>query len=474
MSVASNDNEAIETPERNVKSKELCVTVRCAGKSAEFFPAKLQKCGKSLSKCIKFNGKWLSPSAFENVAGMQQCKKWRQSIKCEGKLLGEWLSERGYDFSIDSSQKSTGQDHATSANVQSDKVNNHVNSPTDQSQENVVPQVPAEAEPASLNINLPVTCLPQAGTEQTVVTLDTTLTSKHGNSTLLCTDGFQQPQDNNAAQNQGQSSDNSQTSQQSFTMNLEQVFNEMEKKLTASIKQAIDTALNSIKQQFSLEIQRVIQMCEKLASRVLELEGKTRTVSVSTSADYASPSATSNTSGEEAKCYADVMSNTENIRAQVGQLQKAVEMQERERREKNVLIVGMEETEESSERMVKRLIEQKLSLDPETVQIAHVKRIGQIRAHTTHPRYVLVTFESLEDKQLVMRNRRKLAGSNIFINNDLTKNQRTLEKHLREKKKFLLNHPSYKDKKISVYKEKLWANRQLITDTDLQSLGYSQ
>ena len=58
---------------------------------AMFFPSKLKRIGKGLAKCIKYNDKWLSPSEFESVAGLT-AKKWKQSIKCEGVALGEWLS----------------------------------------------------------------------------------------------------------------------------------------------------------------------------------------------------------------------------------------------------------------------------------------------------------------------------------------------------------------------------------------------
>ena len=43
---------------------------------------------------------------------MHQSKKWKQSIRCGGKTLGEWLAECGYDTSPaspDSSQKCTRQ-----------------------------------------------------------------------------------------------------------------------------------------------------------------------------------------------------------------------------------------------------------------------------------------------------------------------------------------------------------------------------
>ena len=56
------------------------VVVKCGTKTAGFFPTKLHKKGKAISKCIKHNGKWLSPTEFEALAGQQQTRKWRQSM----------------------------------------------------------------------------------------------------------------------------------------------------------------------------------------------------------------------------------------------------------------------------------------------------------------------------------------------------------------------------------------------------------
>ena len=95
-SVASNG----KTPSQCEKS----VSVKCGNKTAEFFPSKLKKSGKSVSKCIKYMGKWLNPSEFESMAGMQHTRKWKQSIKCKGKPLGEWLTEHGQEMCLESSQ----------------------------------------------------------------------------------------------------------------------------------------------------------------------------------------------------------------------------------------------------------------------------------------------------------------------------------------------------------------------------------
>lgn len=74
------------------KADESSFKVKCGNKTALFFPSKLKKNGKGLSKCIKYNEKWLSPSEFESFAGLS-ARKWKQSIKCEGVALGEWLLE---------------------------------------------------------------------------------------------------------------------------------------------------------------------------------------------------------------------------------------------------------------------------------------------------------------------------------------------------------------------------------------------
>ena len=54
-----------------------------------------------------------------------------------------------------------------------------------------------------------------------------------------------------------------------------------------------------------------------------------------------------------------------------------------------------------------------------------------------------------------MSKRASLASSNIYFNNDLTKNQRAAERKLRATKKILQSNPEYADKKITIYKGKL-------------------
>ena len=63
------------------------LTVKCGAKVGIFYPSKFKKNGKTVAKCIKYQWKWVSPSEFETLAGVQ-ARKWKQSIKYGGKPLG--------------------------------------------------------------------------------------------------------------------------------------------------------------------------------------------------------------------------------------------------------------------------------------------------------------------------------------------------------------------------------------------------
>ena len=71
------------------------VKIKCAGKVVELFPLKLERLGR-IKKCVKYSGKWTTPIEFDNVAG-SHARKWRQSIKCNGKELGDWLFDHGLE-----------------------------------------------------------------------------------------------------------------------------------------------------------------------------------------------------------------------------------------------------------------------------------------------------------------------------------------------------------------------------------------
>ena len=71
----------------------------------------------------------------------------------------------------------------------------------------------------------------------------------------------------------------------------------------------------------------------------------------------------------------DVISNTENLQKQVGELQKALERNEREKRDRNIIIFGLEESNENCEKEVESMIEEKGKFEAEDVQMSNVRRM---------------------------------------------------------------------------------------------------
>ena len=59
------------------KETGTCLKIKCNTREAEFYLQKYRKVGKTISSCIKYNGRWISPPEFENfnMCGLQG-RKW--------------------------------------------------------------------------------------------------------------------------------------------------------------------------------------------------------------------------------------------------------------------------------------------------------------------------------------------------------------------------------------------------------------
>ena len=112
-------------------------------------------------------------------------------------------------------------------------------------------------------------------------------------------------------------------------------------------------------------------MTEQLQSRVSELENKLLLPhEVSPSVDHATTNETSQST-----------ESIDHIGSQVAQLSKTIEMQqkliekgEREKRERNVVIVGLNETDTNTEEVVKKFLESKLNIAPPG--LSQCRRLG--------------------------------------------------------------------------------------------------
>ena len=132
-----------------------------------------------------------------------------------------------------------------------------------------------------------------------------------------------------------------------------------------------------------------------------------------------------------------------------------------------MVIMGLDEPvgEEIVNERVASLFAEKLGLS--NISIASSKRLGKRSVpHGSRPRPVLVALDSMSTKKQIMSNRVKLAGTKIYLNNDLTKAQQEEEKKLRAMRKQLMELPDFRGKRITISSGKLFADRQPI-DADL-------
>ena len=151
--------------------------------------------------------------------------------------------------------------------------------------------------------------------------------------------------------------------------------------------------------------------------------------------------------------------------------QKVLEISERSNRAKNIIIVGLQEEKENENigDKVQHLLKDRLEL--QDITITNARRLGKTRQNLQqNPHTILAQLGSRSEKERLMKNRAKLSGSRIFINNDLTPDQQKAEKKLRDTRSKLRKLPEYADKKITIYRGKLHVDREPISDELLQDL----
>lgn len=124
---------------------------------------------------------------------------------------------------------------------------------------------------------------------------------------------------------------------------------------------------------------------------------------------------------QEAKTMMEkLVDEVESSNSKVQDLEDRVNYQDDYSRRNNLRISGMEEpsggeTWEQTATSVTTLLENKLQLPGLVLERAH--RVGQRR--DAAPRTIVARFARYSDREAVMRNARKLKGTNIFINDDL-------------------------------------------------------
>ena len=84
-----------------------------------------------------------------------------------------------------------------------------------------------------------------------------------------------------------------------------------------------------------------------------------------------------------------------------------------------------------------------------------------------------MSFDSLSSKIKVMRNRAKLAGSKVYLNNDLTRAQQDEERKLRNLRKQLIDSSELGAKKITISNGRLFVDRQPLSEAEVQDALHS-
>jgi hypothetical protein len=122
-----------------------------------------------------------------------------------------------------------------------------------------------------------------------------------------------------------------------------------------------------------------------------------------------------------------------------------LERAQAELRKRNLLVEGIPEKTNESWKETEQLIEQLFNQLGLTVNpmVDDCFRIGKYAPGKVRP--ILIKLVKLKDKKMIMGNRKRLKGTKIYVNDDLSKDQRTKNAVLRKKEKELRkDHPTAK------------------------------
>ena len=383
-------------------TENMILPITCGQTKAEFYVSKMRS-GKTVGKCILFQSKWISPTEFENLSGIHSAKKWRRSIKYNGEPIGEWLANAQ-------------QDHAASSNP--DK------------QDKQKPQELLQESQTQLDQSLPLSQnLHEVYTESPVPGPGASVSTHISDS---AEDGPHNGQ-------------------------LWRMIDKLCARIDGLSQEMRDQ--DTRHKNLTKDLRKKIQ---EQSERITHLENQVEAQSLTTPPIPSEPNIPTTENH-----MASLRAKVETISATLSNQQKLLELTERSNRAKNVVIMGLDEPEgeEIVNERVASLFAEKLGLS--NISIPSSKRLGKRSVpHGTRPRPVLVALDSTSTKKQIMSNRAKLAGTKIYLNNDLTKAQQEEEKKLRATRKQLMELPDFRGKRITISSGKLFADRHPI-DADL-------
>ncbi|XP_024882915.1 uncharacterized protein PF11_0207-like [Temnothorax curvispinosus] len=141
--------------------------------------------------------------------------------------------------------------------------------------------------------------------------------------------------------------------------------------------------------------------------------------------------------------------STGEIGEKVRRLKRIMDKREKKERRNNITIRGLRKGKSSLKEEAKEFLEKKFGIKKNVKGVQVVSRkVKEV---------IIVEMEDWEGKETIMKRKRKLFGGNIFINHDLTKEERDVQRLLRERSR----KERVKGKKVKVGYRKMYIENEM-------------
>lgn len=114
----------------------------------------------------------------------------------------------------------------------------------------------------------------------------------------------------------------------------------------------------------------------------------------------------------------------EQLSNRISELEIKARKEEREKRKNNIIIKGLQTEHQNTQREVEKLIEEKLQIPAKTLDAFKINKPGK-------GGIILVKMESWDKKQEMMKRAKKLKGTEIYLDHDLTIEDRKIQYEIR-------------------------------------------
>uniref|UniRef100_A0A6P7HFW9 Uncharacterized protein LOC114348207 n=1 Tax=Diabrotica virgifera virgifera TaxID=50390 RepID=A0A6P7HFW9_DIAVI len=109
----------------------------------------------------------------------------------------------------------------------------------------------------------------------------------------------------------------------------------------------------------------------------------------------------------------------ENLKGRLEEMENKLESKEKETTKNNIVIRGIKIEQPDADKQIEQLIKEKLKID--------------IKITRENKQLTIATVANLTDKKAILREKRQLKGTHIFIDEDLSKNERKIQKIIRDR-----------------------------------------